>query len=227
MRAAELLRDLALKAANAPEPPGSGRFHYVHTLNAHLRTNRFLRRSGESTITGAVEQSERQQWIAADGSGRLLVTRENADLVPPSGEYGPGQLPGHFITAADEDSLTADFARLEPKTTTAAVIKTFQRIWSLQVVTPPLQRLLLLHLAECADLESAETPREFAGKSGVVVTHVDDVRHRQRFLAFNPDTGELIGAEEFALTGARVPVPVPAVVSRTEWLCSGYRETTT
>lgn len=227
MGAAELLRGLALKTANAPEPAWTGRFHYVHTTGAHLRTNRFLSRTGESTVTGSVEQSERKQWIAADGSGRLLVTRQDVEMVPPSGDYGPGQLPGNFVTATDEDSLTAELTRLNPRTTTTAVIRTFQQVWNLQVVSPPLQRLLLLHLAKCADLEQTEAPREFAGRSGVAVAHVDDARHQQRFLTFDPDTGELIGAEELALAGARVPVPVPAVVSHTEWLCSDYRETTT
>jgi hypothetical protein len=56
------------------------------------------------------------------------------------------------------------------------------------------------------------------------VTHVDDDRHVRHLLAFDEETGALIGSEKFALEGARVPVPVPAVTSRTEWHYSGYDE---
>ncbi|WP_439660373.1 hypothetical protein ACSHWB_02000 [Lentzea sp. HUAS TT2] len=220
MNAAELLRDLAEKAARAPEPGGTGPYHYVRTSSLSLNTRRFLSRTGESTITAAVEPSDREQWIADDGSGRLLVTRDGEVLVPPSNDYGPGQLPAHFIT--DEASLVAELGRFGEKT--AGVLKAFRQFWNLQVVTPALQRLLLLHLAKCAGL-SAET-LEFAGRQTAAVTHLDGERHRRATLAFCPDTGRLIGAEEVALEGARVLVPVPAVVSRTEWLHSEYRETT-
>lgn len=227
MEAGELLRDLAGKTANAPEPHGTGRYHYVHTIGAYVRTNRYLSRTGESTVTGTIEQSERKQWIAADGSGRLVVTQEGEEVVPPSGDYAPGSLPALFLTATDEASLAVELGKLNSKTTTSAIIKTFQQIWNLQVVTPALQRLLLLNLAKCTDLSVEPAPRNFAGKPGIAVTHLDQARHQQKFLIFSPETGELIGAQEIALEGARLPIPVPAVVSSTEWLNSGYRETTT
>jgi hypothetical protein len=206
MGASELLRDLARKTAHAPEPPGVGRYHHVHTVGVYRRTNRFVSRTGESAVTNVVEHLERRQWIAPDGSGRLLVTRGEEVVVPPSGDYAAGQLVALFITATDETSFAGQFGRLMPKTTTAAVMKAFRQVWNLQVVTPPLQRLLLLHLAKCADL-SVEECRDFAGRSGVAVSHAGHL------LAFSPDTGELIGAEG---TGP----------SRTEWLCSGYCATT-
>ncbi|WP_143138867.1 hypothetical protein [Lentzea waywayandensis] len=158
-------------------------------------------------MTSVVEHLERKQWIAPDGSGRLLVTQGEEVMVPPSGDYAAGQLSDLFITATDEASLAVQLGRLTSKTTTAAVMKAFRQVWHLQVVTPPLQRLLLLHLAKCVDLTVEDESREFAGRSGVVVSHAGHL------LAFSPDTGELIGAEGSG-------------PSRTEWLRSGYRETT-
>lgn len=213
--AADLLRALARKTTNAPEPEGTGRYHYVHTRGAHLRINHYLKRSGESTMTGSVEPYERREWMAADGSGRIEVTREG-ELVQPTGDYGPGGLPGQLIvTATDETTLAAQLARFSSKTTTSAVLKAFRQVWNLQVVPPALQRLLLLHLAKCPDLSA----------DGVAVTHLDEAGHRRTLLEFCPDTGMLVRVEEVALEGARLPIPVPAVVSLTEWLETGYRET--
>ncbi|MEV6236398.1 hypothetical protein [Lentzea sp. NPDC051838] len=213
---AELLRDLAEKTANAPAPEGTGPYHYVHTKGVYLRISHYLQRSGGSTVTGEVEPYERHDWIAPDGSGRILMTEEGQP-VEPSGDFGPGELAAELlVTATDETSLKIELARFSEKTTTHTIMNTIQQIWKLQVVTPQLQRLLLLHLANCEDLASENT----------TVTHLDEERHRTRSLEFCPDTGMLRKTEEVALEGARLPIPVPAVVSRTEWLHSGYRETT-
>ncbi|MFJ5985852.1 hypothetical protein [Lentzea sp. NPDC092896] len=132
MGANRLLRDLAGKTAHAPEPPGFGRYHHVHTVGAYRRTNRFLSRTGESTVTSVVEHLERKQWIAPDGSGRLLVTQGEEVMVPPSGDYAAGQLPDLFITATDEASFAGQFGRLTQKTTTAGVMKAFRQVWNLR-----------------------------------------------------------------------------------------------
>ncbi|MFD4637788.1 hypothetical protein ACFWN2_10770 [Lentzea sp. NPDC058436] len=226
MRATELLRELAMATVDAPEPPGAGRYHYVHTRGSNLRTNRILTRTGESTVAGSVEQFERRQWIASDGSGRLVVTRGEEMSAPPSGVHAPGQLAGVFITAGDENSLVTELAELTSKSDDGAIVRAFRQVWNLQVVTPGLQRLLLLRLAECADLNVEEATRKFTDRSGVAVSHVDDARHRRQVLVFCQETGELIGEEGIALEGAAVPVAVPAVVSSTEWLLTGYCETT-
>lgn len=211
--AAELLRDLAEKTLHAPEPQGSGRYHFVHTRGSHLHTKHFLRRSGERVVTGSIEPFERRQWIAEDGSGRLEVTREGV-LVQPTGDYGPGELTPPSVSGEMGGELTA-----------RAVVKAFRQVWLSRVVTPSLQRRLLLELAECTGLVAEPGVREFEGRPGVAVTYLDEARHVQELLAFDRGTGELIGAEAKALEGARLPVPVPAVVSRTVWLTTGYRET--
>ncbi|MET9630502.1 hypothetical protein ABZX92_23825 [Lentzea sp. NPDC006480] len=212
---ADLLRALAERTAHAPEPQGTGRYHYVHTKGVHLVVSHYLKRSGERTVTTrSVEPYERRDWMAADGSGRIEVTKDS-EFVQPTGDYGPGQLPGQLlITAADEATVEAGLNRLMRETTTSGVVKAVHQVWNLQVVTPALQRLLLLRLAKCADLAVDEP---------CAVTHVDDARHRRKQLAFCPETGMLLTAEELALEGSRIQ----GVVSRTEWLYSGYCPATT
>jgi hypothetical protein len=215
MSAAELLRELAERTAHAPQPPGSGSYHYVWTSGVYLLSKTFLSRSGESTTTGSVEPSEREQWIAPDGSGRLEVTR-GGELVRPTGDFGPGELAAIFIDAADDASLTAELARLSTRTSARAIIKRFEQVWSSQVVPPALQRLLLRNLAECPDLAPVENG----------VTYLDANRKRRHLLTFDPETGALVSTETTALEGADVPVSVPAVTSRTTWLLSGYCDAT-
>jgi len=211
--AADLLRDLAERTAHAPAPPGTGRYHHVHTSGAHLRTNSVLSRTGSLRVAdGTVEEFERRQWLAADGSGHVVVTRDG-EVVPPSGDLAPSELATLFVT--DTASLAGKLAELNPQRTTRSTMRMVERIWNMQVVTPALQRLLLLELAECAGLSRRQVPWEFVGRSGVAVTHVDNDRHVRHLLAFDEETGALIGSEELALEG---------VTSRTEWHYSGYDE---
>ncbi|GGU59975.1 hypothetical protein [Lentzea flava] len=202
MTAAELLRELAERTRSAPEPLGTGAYHYVHTRGSHRRTKRFLSRSGDSVVTSSIEPFERRQWIAADGSGRIEVMKDG-ELVQPSGDYGPGELVLPFVDNVPGPGNTP------------SVIKAFREIWSTQVVPPSRQRLLLQSLAECADLSTDTAPRGFAGQ--VAVTHVDRARQVRNLLVFDQDTGELIGAESIELE---------QVISHVEWLITGYCETT-
>jgi hypothetical protein len=213
----QLLRELAERTENAPQPEGTGRYHYVHTRGVHLHLSHYLRRSGGHTTTGAVEPYERRDWLAADGSGRIEVVKDG-ELVQPTGDFGPGELPGHLLITAVDDTAAVLLELGKRQTTTTAVVHAFRQVWNLQVVTPALQRVLLLHLARCPDL-SVDGPN--------TVAHLDTARHRRRLLEFSGETGMLLRTEETAFEGAPIPIPTPAVVNRTEWLYSGYRETTT
>ncbi|MCG8915849.1 hypothetical protein L6E12_08620 [Actinokineospora sp. PR83] len=213
-----MLRDLAEKIARQPAPRGTGRYHYVRTSGSYLHTARVL----GGTTTGVVEQSEREQWIAPDGSGRLVVTR-GGESVQPTGDYPPGGLAAAFLTAADPDALTARLRDRNPNGSTSTAVKVFTGVWNNQVVPGALQRLLLLDLARHSDLY---VDNSFRG-AGVAVGHLDPEEPFQRLLVFDRLTGSLLGAETTALDGAGVPVPTPAVISRTEWLLSGHTTTTT
>ncbi|MBM7772659.1 hypothetical protein JOD54_002863 [Actinokineospora baliensis] len=206
--ASDLLRHLAEVAARQPEPPGAGLYHYVHTAGAYLRT---VRRVG-GEITGSVERMQRRQWIAPDGSGRLLVTLDG-EAIQPSGDYAPGRLAAVFITTADPTAVEAELRERNPSGDTAVAVKVFADIWKNQVVPPALQSVLLRHLAEYPDLESADSAVWHTGKE-------------RRTLVFDHATGAVVGEDVTALEGAKVPIPTPASISATEWLHSGYTATT-
>ena len=106
MSAAELLRALAERTADAPEPPGSGRYHYVRTSGLYLHSKTFLSRSGESTTTGSVEPSERKQWIAPDGSGRIFVAEQTGAVkVIKNGQILPTPFATLNVTSFGEHGL--------------------------------------------------------------------------------------------------------------------------
>ncbi|WP_189156198.1 hypothetical protein [Lentzea pudingi] len=196
----------------------------MHTSSAYLHTVRKITRTGETTsLTGSVKRLERRQWIAADDSGRLLVT-EDGEAVQPTGDYPPGRLPAGFISSTDPAAVTAELRRRNPKGSTAAAMRTFGKIWHAQVVPPALQRLLLLDLATWPDMSAATT--SWGARPSESVTHVERERHLRHVLVFDPHTGALIGEETTALDGANVPIPTPAIISSTEWLLSGYSATT-
>lgn len=155
--ASDLLRNLAERTVREPEPRGIGRYHYVHTSSSYLRT---VRKAGSRAIRGSIEHMERRQWIAPDGSGRLLVTQDS-DSVQPTGDYPPGRLVAAFITTTDPVALTTELRQRNPKGSSAVAINTFTEIWNNQVVPPALQRLLLLDLAGYPDLSVESATRGF------------------------------------------------------------------
>lgn len=228
--ASDLLRTLAERTVHEPEPRGIGRYHYVHTSSSYLHTVRKVGRKGDSRgVRGSIEHLERRQWIASDGSGRLLVTQDG-ESVQPTGHYPPGRLTTGFITTTDPVALAAELRKRNPKGSSSVAMNTFTTIWNNQVVPSMLQRLLLLDLAGYPDLSVQNTTQNATGGLAdgprVAVEHIDQERHTRHLLVFNQKTGALIGAEVIALDGANVPIPTPAIITSTEWLHSGYSTTT-
>ncbi|MFD9737728.1 hypothetical protein [Umezawaea sp. NPDC059074] len=199
MTAHDLLRALAERATHLPAPPGEGVCHHVHTRGRYKHTAFHVdgRKLGSS-----VQERERRQWIAPDGSGRLLVTRGDEEF-PPTGDYPPGGLSAEFLTATDPAVLAAAIRDRNPNGTTAGAIRAFVRTWNNQVVTAAVQRALLLDLAGHPDLTFDGPVTDHAGRPGVAVSHAEGGR-----LVFDEDTGALLGAHR----GSSVTV----------WLSSGY-----
>jgi len=198
----EVLLVLADRTASAPEPPGSGRYHY-------LRTSGWHRQAGSPGPDARTEPFDREDWCAADGSGRLLVTRDG-QAVPPSGDFPPGGLVGDFLASAEPSEAIAHLRRYQGA---RGVVGWFLHVWRTQVVPPALQRTLLRHLAAQPELTI-----ESAGAE-VVVRCPHPQRPVVRHLVFDGGTGML--REERNLTADGT-----TVTGCTRWHESGYVDTT-
>ncbi|MBN9741594.1 hypothetical protein DMP23_10820 [Amycolatopsis sp. A1MSW2902] len=202
---AEIVRLLAERTVFAAAPRGTGRYHYLRKSGWAGHSDRTA--SGR-VLSASTRFFEREDWIAADGSGRLLVTQDGTP-VRPSGYFPPGGLMGDFLRGRDLPSVSAELRR---RISPAGVVKAFNTVWLTQVVTPELQRLLLLWLADQPGLvlEDAEVP-------GVVVSAPDSARAGTRQLVFDSETGMLLQTRD--VDGATVS-------GCTRWLESGYTEST-
>lgn len=69
---AELLRQLAQRAAKQPALPDRMRFDYIRTKGRYRGSKHLLGKDGTLTLLDSqVDVTEREFWIAADGSGRI------------------------------------------------------------------------------------------------------------------------------------------------------------
>ncbi|MFE3174800.1 hypothetical protein ACFXPA_36990 [Amycolatopsis sp. NPDC059090] len=204
---AEVVRALADRTAFAAAPRGTGRYHYRRTSGWHQHTDRT---TAGQILSASTEFFDREDWIAADGSGRSLITQGSA-VVRPSGYFPPGGLMGDFLVATDLSSVTAAMSR---RMSPAGAAKAFSTVWLVQVVPPQLQRSLLLWLAERPGLvvEDADLP-------GVVVSVPDSAFAPTRQLVFDPETGMLLQTRDVEDDGATIG-------GCSRWLDTGYAEST-
>ncbi|WP_406634819.1 hypothetical protein [Amycolatopsis sp. WGS_07] len=204
---AEIVRALAERTAFAAPPRGTGRYHYLRTSGWNQHTDRTTE---GRVLSASTEFFDREDWIASDGSGRLLVRRGDT-VVRPSGDFPPGGLMGGFLAATDLPSVAAELRR---RTGPAGAVKAFCTFWRTQVVRPELQRSLLLCLAGQPGLavEDADPP-------GIAVNQPDPRRRVVRRLVFAPETGMLVMTQDIEDGGATVG-------GCTRWLDSGYTDST-
>lgn len=226
--ATDILTDLAARARRQPPPPGSGPYHYVRTrgwyLHTELTTDMRVLRSG-------IEPSNREQWVAGDGSGRLNITR-NGEPSRLSGIYGPGKLLAGFITTGTVGELRARLADQHLGTGTAGWFTTVNDLWNGQVVPPELQSAVLSILAAQPGVTVRGTTTDRMGREGIAISADARSRHTgtpdmRYILVLDPRTGMLLDYEEVALTASDLPVQAPATIGYTQWLASGYTPTTT
>ncbi|HEV7211521.1 MAG TPA: hypothetical protein VGN47_07370 [Blastococcus sp.] len=199
------LIELAERAESQPPRPGSGPYSYIHTRGWYLAT-------GQTTdgrvMDARVEETDRQFWVAADGTGRIEETRDGRRS-RMSGVYGPGELypgpadaPGAVIRLQDVGSL-----------------------WQVQTVSPALQAVLLRRLAAGPRLRLSETT-DRAGRPGLAVS-ADDPPDRSEWrgrhvLVLDPETGMLLASQEIPLKAADHALTQENASSYTLWVRTGY-----
>lgn len=226
--ASDMLTELADKARRQPPPPGTGRYHYVHTRVWLLHTDRT---TDMRIIDTGVQEGQREQWIAADGSGRIEHTI-GGERTRWSGTYGPGQGAAPRLEGSNEDSLRSQLLRQGRGHTTGDWFDTVGQLWSQQVVTPQLQSALLRVLADQPGIAMAGMTTDRAGREGVAVSTEIEQTHpivpEMRYvLVFDQDTGMLLDYEQIALRAGHFPIQAPATIGYYLWIGSGYTPDTT
>ncbi|MFE9203850.1 hypothetical protein [Micromonospora sp. NPDC007230] len=214
-----MLMDLAARARQQPAPPGIGPYHYMHQRGWYLgvaaNTEGRILRSGITEI-------EREQWIAADGSGRLK--RDDGVSIASDQEFGPGGLYAGFVssTATPESLRTALNAN-----TSAGFLRAVADLWGRQVVPPNMQGDLLELLASQPGVTAMGQTTDRVGRPGVAIgaDKTDGVAEKI-VLVFSPDTGALLDAESIVLEKSDLPVQVPATTAYTVWLDRGQTGST-
>lgn len=225
--AMDALTQLADRARRTPVPLGAGAVHYIQTRNWYLGT---AMTTDMRILNTRVAETLRDEWIAADGSGRILDVRDGQ----PARWSGPhGSEPGHsFIVGRTVEELRAQLSQGYGGRSTAGWFKATREIWNQQVVTPELQSALLTILAAQPDVTVEGTTTDRAGRSGIAVStttkNSGELTPEMRFtLILNPDTGMLEAYEQIALQAGTLPIHVPATTGYTLWLRQGYTPDTT
>jgi hypothetical protein len=215
------LAELAARAEIQPPPPESGPYSYVHTQGWYLATDQM---TDGRILDARVEETERELWVAADGSGRIKETRDSRPS-QMSGVYGPGGLyPGPL--AATQAGVPAHVAvRQTSSPLPVGWLKDMKSLWLSQTVPPALQADLLRHLAIQRGLRLEQTS-DRAGRPGLAVSADDPPSrsgHRSRHaLVLDPETGMLLAAEEIAVQRSDLAAGMPDPHSHTSWVRTGY-----
>jgi len=211
-----LLRQLAVLAARQSPKP-AGRYDFVKTRGWYYDVS-----VDRGAVTGQLDPTFRQQWIAPDGSGRLQETR--GDNTTLNDNFAAGGLAGPQEWPTDPAALRAGLAKSHPHYGTFEWFTAVGDVWNTQVVSPRLQAGLLRMLADERELTNAGTVTDRIGRTGVAVsTESRNSGLNTRYtLIFDPNTGMLLDFEQVLLEAGKLPVKVPATSSYTIWVTTGH-----
>jgi hypothetical protein len=243
--AAAVLKKLAHVAAYQPAPivPGPGQYLYVDSVEAYTDT------AGTSPNGGAgytvLLPENRQIWIAANGSGRILETfgdsiflsaqdRANWEAAgsppiqhPPTDmSFGPGGLvdgPTNLSELPTNPSaLAAEISSRKIEGGPPGPAEDFTQVADMLRETdasPALRSALYQVAAGLPGVEALKTVTDHSGRSGVGIAYVNKgLRHE---LIFDPKTSALLG-EYYTIVGpgSGYDAPVGTVVGREVYLQS-------
>lgn len=235
---AVLLR-LATTAARQPSAAASGRYGYVKTAGWYLDT-----RVAAANTTSAIVPSVTESWIAADGSGRVLERAGSTSPGPHLLDATPGQVLDDFKLRAgprmypatlstDPRVLARELALGHP--TSIGPVERFVAVTDLALDRPissQLEAAVLRVLANLPGLIDSGSVTDRAGRTGVAVSLISrrdyPGEYRDRYTLIFAPTGTLLGEEETLISGTgKLNVRIPAVISYTAFLASGYVNSTT
>jgi hypothetical protein len=222
--AAGVLRHLADVAAAQPAPtvPGAGQYLYVDSQEAYTSTS--VEGSGD-TFT-VLQPKERQIWIGADGSGRLLQTDGTPSFltptdrahwvaagsppltsdVPDDTSFGPGGLSDGPLDLAtlptDPTALARELSARKIEGGPPGAAEDFTQIGDLLRETdasPALRAALYQVASSLTGVELLGTVTDHDGRAGIGIAYLDHGTRQE--LIFDPQTSALLG-EQYTVVSA-------------------------
>jgi hypothetical protein len=243
MTAGEMLSLAAASARQQPDTIGTGRYQYVETDSRYLRTT--VSASGSRSVLVPVH---RQQWIAADGSGRLR-TRRGVPRPPSTGGDQAGReadeecrsvtedetfAPGGLHLMWQPDSLSDDPATLRGQLALgrtdlrpAVVLDAVRSLYNEQPIAPAVRAAALCVVADLPELWH-DTDEADDSKGISVGIESDHAGLPTRYvMIFDRVDGQLLSSQQVLTTSAgKLAVPIPSVISHTDYLRSARSDTT-
>ncbi|MGH3402392.1 MAG: CU044_5270 family protein [Streptosporangiaceae bacterium] len=241
LSAREILTKAAASAERQPDLTGTGRYQYVETEGWYLDTTMSTKGAGSAVIPVL-----RRQWMAGDGSGRI-VTRPGKPYFPleasrlawqsagagrprPTDQtFGRGELqfmwrPGSL--SSDPVVLRRQLevghaASLGPAETMVAV----SDLYNEQAVGPAIRAAVMRLVSTLPGLRFDGTTTDRAGRRGIGVSIESDLSGlpTRYILIFDPDTGQLLDSEQvLTVSAGKLDVPIPSVIAYTVYLAA-YR----
>lgn len=211
--ARQLLLSLADLAARRPEPP-AGQYDYIQTRGWYLDSTDS---SGQAVST--LDATERDQWTAADGSGRIEEIR-GGRRTETSQRYGPGGLAGPQLLPTDPEAVRDKLGKSHPNYGAFEWLTAVNDVWTVQVVGPALQSGLLRLLAATPDLTVRGDVIDRIGRPGVaIITRSSNSGLPTDYsMIFDRSTGALLDFEQVVLSAGALHIHVPATTSYTVWV---------
>jgi hypothetical protein len=238
----EILLVAAANAEQHADAAGTGRYLFVESRSWYLKT----------TVAAGVSRSmivpvHRRQWIATDGSGRIISQRGNPYAPPADGEaiwhdpydddqpeedevFGPGGLHLNW----SPDSLRSDPAALRSQltagqsdTTPVRVLEAVKILYDEQPVIPKVRAAALRVVADLPGLRYDGTSPESRGREGIRVSLSSNGAGSltRDVMIFDRDSGLLIGSEKVLTSStSSIGIPIPFVVSRKVYVHSARAE---
>ncbi len=223
MNARQVLLRAAMRAKLQRNTLGQGKYQYVETRSWSL----------DSAISGQAIDSKvisliTQQWISANGSGRLrqsLLEPNGSSSQISNNTYGPGGLsliwkPGTLSSRPEilrSQLKVGHPARLGP----AEVMTAAEDLYSEQPLSPAVRAAILQVIGALPGLRYDGTVTDRAGRHGIAVS-LDAAFSglpTRYVMIFSPASGQLLDAEQILTkTAGRLHVAIPSVIAYTVYL---------
>lgn len=216
-----ILQQLADRASRQPALPDA-RYDYIRTRAWYLATDQT---TDGQVISSRIEPSDREVWIAPDGSGRIQDTR-GGTLMRWSGDYTAGHLSTPLKANGTATDIGTELRQQGAHRSTVAWFDAVKQLWATQVVPPTMQSALLQILATQPDVNVAGTVTDRAGRQGIAVSTESPTPRMKYVLVLDENTGMLLDFEEVAVEEGSLPVKSPATIGYTVWLSTGRVPTT-